>query len=162
MIIMINIMYTGNDYVFKGIVLSTLSILKHTNEEVHVYLVTMDIDSFKGISSEMANKLDTILKEKNKVLKDDLNKVSSSSVKTLLKKGIIIESEEEAYRYNIEKNEKHDFSLNNDQMIVFNRVNASIDENEVFFFINFELNFGSFNFNTFNMISKPLFNPFKA
>ncbi|MCR5307814.1 MAG: glycosyltransferase family 8 protein, partial [bacterium] len=62
---MINIMYTGNDYVFKGIVLSTLSILKHTNEEVHVYLVTMDIDNFKGISSEMANKLDTILKEKN-------------------------------------------------------------------------------------------------
>jgi lipopolysaccharide biosynthesis glycosyltransferase len=58
-------MYTGNDYVFKGIVLSTLSILKHTNEEVHVYLVTMDIDNFKGISSEMANKLDTILKEKN-------------------------------------------------------------------------------------------------
>ena len=63
---MINLMYTGNDYVFKGIMLSVLSILKHTNEELNIYIVTMDIDNFKGINQDMVNLLDKVVKEKNK------------------------------------------------------------------------------------------------
>ena len=62
---MINLMYTGNDYVFKGIMLSVMSILKHTNEELNVYIVTMDIDNFKGINQDMVNLLDKVVKEKN-------------------------------------------------------------------------------------------------
>ena len=63
---MINILYTGNDYVFKGIMLSVLSIIKHTKETINVYVVTMDIDNYKSINSNMINILDKTLKEKNK------------------------------------------------------------------------------------------------
>ena len=63
---MINIMYTGNDKVFKGIMLSTLSILKHTDEEICIHILTMEIDNFKPINNDMVNTLDKIVKEKNK------------------------------------------------------------------------------------------------
>ena len=63
---MINILYTGNDYVFKGIMLSVLSIIKHAKETINVYVVTMDIDNYKSINSNMINILDKTLKEKNK------------------------------------------------------------------------------------------------
>lgn len=63
---MINIVYTGNDYVFKGIMLSVLSILKHTDRPINVYIITMSIDSFMPINSKMVDTLDKVLKEKNK------------------------------------------------------------------------------------------------
>lgn len=62
---MINIMYTGNDYVFKGIMLSVLSIIKHTDEELNIYIVTMDIDKFKGIRKNMTDLIDKVIKMKN-------------------------------------------------------------------------------------------------
>lgn len=89
-----------------------------------------DIDNTK--LNESQQKIVSLLNKKEKILKEELNKISSSSVKTLLKRGILFEMEEEAYRYNIEKNEKKDFDLNNDQIVVFNRINSSLDENEIF------------------------------
>ena len=62
---MINILYTGNDYVFKGIMLSSLSIIKHCKEALNIYVVTMDIDGFKAIDMKMINTLDKTLKEVN-------------------------------------------------------------------------------------------------
>ena len=62
---MINILYTGNDYVFKGIMLSSLSIIKHCKEALNIYVVTMDIDGFKAIDMNMINTLDKTLKEVN-------------------------------------------------------------------------------------------------
>lgn len=64
---MINIVYTGNDYVFKGIMLSVLSILKHTDRPINIYILTMSIDNFKPIDKNMVNTLDKVLKEKNEL-----------------------------------------------------------------------------------------------
>ncbi len=63
---MISLMYTGNDKVFKGILLSTLSIIKHTDEPININILTMNIDNFKPISMEMINLLDSVIKKKNK------------------------------------------------------------------------------------------------
>ena len=62
---MINIMYSGNDKVFKGILLSTLSIIKNTNEAINVNILTMEIDNFKPINKEMCDLLEKVIKEKN-------------------------------------------------------------------------------------------------
>ncbi len=96
----------------------------------YILLNNISIDNIKF--NESQQKIIDCLKEKSKVLKTELNEISESSVKTLLKKEIIIETEEETYRYNIEKKEKKNFNLNNDQIVVFNRINISLDENEVF------------------------------
>ena len=63
---MINILYTGNDYVFKGIMLSVLSIIKHTDRPLNIYILTMSIDNFKPINNDMVLKLNEVLKNKNK------------------------------------------------------------------------------------------------
>ena len=63
---MISLMYTGNDKVFKGILLSTLSIVKHTDEPININILTMTIDNFKPISKEMIDILDSVVKKKNK------------------------------------------------------------------------------------------------
>lgn len=78
---MIPICYCSNSKIFHGIVLSTLSILKHTKESITVYLLTMDLknidERFKPISSAQANALDEIVKEyspENKVVLVDATK----------------------------------------------------------------------------------------
>lgn len=80
---MINILYTGNDYVFKGIMLSVLSIIKHTDKELNVYIMTMDIDKFKAIDNNMVNILDKTLKEKNPNSKATLLNVTSLFIKEM-------------------------------------------------------------------------------
>ncbi len=96
----------------------------------YILLNNISIDNIKF--NESQQKIIDCLKEKSKVLKTELNEISESSVKTLLKKEIRIETEEETYRYHTEKKEKKNFNLNNDQIVVFNRINISLDENEVF------------------------------
>ena len=78
---MIPICYCSNSKIFHGIVLSTLSILKHTKESITVYLLTMDMtnlnEKFKPISTAQANALDEIVKEynpENKVVLLDVTK----------------------------------------------------------------------------------------
>ena len=63
---MINIMYTGNDKVFKGILLSSLSIIKHTSDVLNIYILSMEIEGFKMINSNMVKTLEEIIKKKNK------------------------------------------------------------------------------------------------
>lgn len=63
---MINIMYSGNDKVFKGILLSTLSIIKNTDEAININILTMEIDNFKPINNDMVKLLEKVIKEKNK------------------------------------------------------------------------------------------------
>ena len=102
------------------------------NVKKNKYILLNDIDINDIKFNESQEKIIKYLKENNKVLKTELNKISESSVNTLLKKGILIQIEEEAYRYNLEKSEKKSFTLNNDQLVVFNRINSSLDENEIF------------------------------
>ncbi len=64
-----NIAYAGNAKVFKGVLLSVLSILKHTNKPINIYVLTMDLQdidkSYSPINSEMIGLLEKIVKEKN-------------------------------------------------------------------------------------------------
>lgn len=66
---MINILFCGNKYVFKGWTLSTLSILKHTTEPISMYLFTMDLTDidkkFEPISKEQACFVEGLLKSVN-------------------------------------------------------------------------------------------------
>ena len=62
---MINLMLAGNNKVFDGILISILSILKHCSEEIHMYILTMDLsninDNYKAISDEHIIVLDALL-----------------------------------------------------------------------------------------------------
>ena len=76
---MINIMLAGNHKVFDGILIASLSILKHCKEEIHAYILTMDLsemnNSFKAISDEEIDILDKLYKKENaksKVIKVDV------------------------------------------------------------------------------------------
>ena len=79
---MINLMFCGNDKVFDGMVISLLSITKHTKEELNVYILTMGLpeikESFISISEDKANALDEIVKKanpKSKVILIDITKI---------------------------------------------------------------------------------------
>ena len=73
-----------------------------------------------------------LLKENKKVKKEVLNKISVSSVNTLLKKNILLEEKEENYRYNIINEEKIKFNLNEEQQKVYKEIFNFINTNETF------------------------------
>lgn len=73
-----------------------------------------------------------LLKENKKVKKEVLNKISISSVNTLLKKNILLEEKEENYRYNLINEEKIKFNLNEEQQKVYKEIFNSINTNETF------------------------------
>ncbi len=54
----------------------------------------IEIENYKGKQQEILK----MILEKKKILKKEANNISASSVKTLLKKGILVEQEEEVYR----------------------------------------------------------------
>ena len=76
---MINIMFAGNYKVFDGMVLASLSIVKHTKEQVNVYILTMDktdLDPrYVAINNEQIDYLQKIYSAanpKNQVFKVDV------------------------------------------------------------------------------------------
>lgn len=73
-----------------------------------------------------------LLKENKKVKKEVLNKISVSSVNTLLKKNILLEEKEENYRYNIINEEKIKFNLNEEQQKIYKEIFNFINTNETF------------------------------
>lgn len=73
-----------------------------------------------------------LLKENKKVKKEVLNKISISSVNTLLKKNILLEEKEENYRYNLINEEKIKFNLNEEQQKVYKEIFKFINTNETF------------------------------
>lgn len=73
-----------------------------------------------------------LLKENKKVKKEVLNKISVSSVNTLLKKNILLEEKEENYRYNLINEEKIKFNLNEEQQKVYKEIFNFINTNEMF------------------------------
>lgn len=64
-----NILYCGDENIENGLVISTLSLLKNVKEELHIYVLTMDIQNekrkFKGISSSIIDFLDERVKKEN-------------------------------------------------------------------------------------------------
>lgn len=77
-------------------------------------------------------KIIELLKENKKIKKEVLNKISVSSVNTLLKKNILLEEKEENYRYNLINEEKIKFNLNEEQQKVYKEIFNSINTNETF------------------------------
>ena len=67
---MINLMFCGNRKMFDGLVISLLSISKHTKEDLTVYLMTMDLTNlnkmFNPITEEERKIIENMLQEKNK------------------------------------------------------------------------------------------------
>ncbi len=78
---MINLMFCGNDKVFDGMIISLLSITKHTKEELNVYILTMGLpevnEKFVPITQDKAEVLEKIVKRvnsKSKVILIDITK----------------------------------------------------------------------------------------
>ena len=68
---MVNIMFSGNKRIFKGIVLATLSILKYYKNPLTIYLTTLDYTeinpNFCRITQEQADFLDNLVKQTNEI-----------------------------------------------------------------------------------------------
>ncbi|MFI3252426.1 MAG: glycosyltransferase [bacterium] len=64
-----NIAYAGNKKVFKGILLSLLSIIKHSSDALNVYVVTMDLKDmnpeYSPITVKDCSILEAVVKNKN-------------------------------------------------------------------------------------------------
>lgn len=82
--------------------------------------------------NESQQKIINLLKEKKIVTKDVLNKISLSSVNTLLKKKYLQEEKHEKYRYILDDTKKINFSLNEEQENVYNEVIKSLNKNKTF------------------------------
>ena len=67
---MINLLYAGNDKVFDGLLISLLSITKHTKQPLSVYVLTMDLTDMdakcKAITPKQANYIEAMIQETNK------------------------------------------------------------------------------------------------
>lgn len=65
-----NILYCGDENIENGLIISILSILKNVKDELHIYVLTMDIKneekSFNGISNSTINVLNERVKVVNK------------------------------------------------------------------------------------------------
>lgn len=65
-----NVLYCGDENIENGLIISILSLLKNVKEELHIYVLTMNIQTrkgkFKGISNTIINFLDKRVKKENK------------------------------------------------------------------------------------------------
>lgn len=67
---MINILMAGNTKVFDGILIAVLSIIKHCEKPINLYILTMDLrdmdPSYAPITLEQTQFVDSVLKTKNR------------------------------------------------------------------------------------------------
>ncbi len=61
-----NIMYCGDSNTFDGIIISLLSIIKHTNRCLNIYILTMEFENHKALSEKERIVFENIVKSKNK------------------------------------------------------------------------------------------------
>lgn len=66
---MIDVVYAGNDLMFDGILLSTLSMTRRTREDIHIHILTMDFTHkdprFKPFRNDQAHFLENELRKYN-------------------------------------------------------------------------------------------------
>ncbi len=66
---MINLMFCGNDKVLDGMIISLLSITKHTKRMLNIFILTMDLqelnENYRAITKEQAKILENIVKKRN-------------------------------------------------------------------------------------------------
>lgn len=90
----------------------------------------ISLEDYKFNESQV--RIINILKKGEQVNKKDLDLISKSSVNTLINKQVLIVIEKEVYRYNLGTNEKQDFTLNEKQQEVFEKIKRSLEKEEVF------------------------------
>ncbi len=82
-----NILFCGDRYIEDGLIIAVTSLLKNTDDVLHIYILTMDIststDHYHPISSHMAEYMDSYVKEKdpaNSVTLLDITRLYSSEL----------------------------------------------------------------------------------
>lgn len=60
-----NILFCGDNGVCQGIYLSALSIIKNTEKEICIYILTASVSKHKAIDRSFADELQTVISEKN-------------------------------------------------------------------------------------------------
>ena len=97
------------------------------SKKMEHYLVLGDVSNIK--LNDKQEEIVSMIHGNGRILKKDANLISSSSVKTLIKKGIVVEVEEEVYRLNHESDIKTKYPLTSLQQqavdTVLNKKNTS-------------------------------------
>ena len=91
---------------------------------------TIDLDKYKF--NETQTKIINILKKEDNALMSNLNLISTSSVKTLIKKEILIVSDKEIYRYKLKSVEKSNYSLNDKQKSIYEEITNNLDKSNTY------------------------------
>ena len=103
---------------------------RNINKKMDTYISLGKLEDIK-YNDKQREILDLVLNN-GKVLKNRLTKISASSLKTLISKGILVEEKCEVYRLNITK-EKHDkYPLTDKQEEVVEKIMNNINEDKVF------------------------------
>lgn len=97
------------------------------NKKLDSYIVLNEIDLSGFKFNEKQQKIIDLLKKEECVKKKLLNFISISSVKTLLKNNIIIETKREKYRYSFINEEKINFDLNDEQNFVYEKIKSNFN-----------------------------------
>lgn len=96
--------------------------------ESYLVLGNVSYDKLNDKQEEIVN----LIRNKDRVLKNDANLISISSVKTLLRKGIIEEKFEEVYRLNHKSNLKDKYPLTTKQQLAVDTVLNKKNTNTIF------------------------------
>ena len=78
-----NILYCGDNNITNGLIISILSLIKHTDEELNIYVLTMKYEKYKPLSKDVIKVLDKKIKEKNKNSKINLIDITNKVIKCL-------------------------------------------------------------------------------
>ena len=85
---MITILNAGNYKVFDGIIIQTLSLIKHTKESINMITLTMSLfeknENYKPITKECSDYIEKLLKSENKESKHTLIDLTSEFKKELI------------------------------------------------------------------------------
>ena len=85
---MINIMFCGNKKVYDGLLIAIISMVKHTKEQLNIYLITADLhelnSDFVPLTEKEKSKIEEIIKAVNSQSKVHLVDISDMFAKEML------------------------------------------------------------------------------
>ena len=100
------------------------------NKKIDTYIVLGDVSDTKLNSKQL--EIINVVKDNNRILKSELNKISISSVKTLINKGILIEEKSEKYRLSHDTEIKEKYPLTSFQQEAVDKILDKEGTNSVF------------------------------
>lgn len=89
-------------------------------------------EAFEQCQNEAQEKVIKLFIKTPFVLKNKANEISSSAVKTLLKKNILKEEKKEQYRYELKKERKQEKVLTADQQAVYEKIKAGFNTTKTY------------------------------